>query len=493
MRSDSLPGLWQGLEGQARRGDLHASQILALQQAFQRKPNWQRLDRWLKPLLTEAIRSDNRQTAILSTSIWLRQMREFERAHHCLELLDWRQARGQAFLQRGLVLQQLNQIDAAKKALRRSCRDGSSFAVACYHLGLLHRSTGEFDQAARWLLRSLKRDAEPAHVHTVLQYCRCSKGMLRPIMRFYQQLHRRHPERALPLQQLSLYQQRQGDLIQAGKTAQQSVRLELGPRTGLLADADLAPTPPDFLVLGVPKGGTTSLFAWLRQHPRIWGHPRKELHFFDGDYHLGEAWYCAQFPRFQDGSGILRGEATPNVFSHPTAPARVTQLIPKIKALVLLRDPLDRAVSWVQHLQRLEGLEGSVESWLSQELEALQSLDAKTLSQAGRIGTGALQDSLYDLHLERWRSSLADPTQLRVISSERLFSDPRSQLSEVLEFLGLDPDPEPWMEAWVARNVNPGHRITLPATLECRIKAFLHKHCQQSETIAAPSPVGWFA
>jgi hypothetical protein len=474
----------------ARRGDLDVSQVVALQAAFQQKTHWQRLDHWLKPLLTEAVRSDDREKAILNTSIWLRRMHQFERAHHCLELLNWRTARGQAFLQRGLVLQQLNQIAAAKKALKRSCRDGSSTAAACYHLGLLHRSTGDFDQAARWLLRSLRRDADPAHVHTVLQYCRCSKGMLRPILRFYQQLHRRYPERALPLQQLSLYQQRQGDLTQARKTAQKAARLELGPRTCWLADEHLEPTPPDFLLLGVPKGGTTSLFAWLCQHPQIWGHPRKELHFFDGDYHLGEAWYCAQFPRFQNKSGILRGEATPNMFSHPEAPARVSRLIPEVKALVLLRDPLDRAVSWVQHLQRLEGLQGSVESWLSQELETLQSLDAKELSRSGRVGTGALQDSLYDLHLQRWRFSLAEPKQLLVISSERLFADPQAQLSAVLTFLGLDSDPEPWMEGWVARNVNPGRRTTLPKTLESKLKAFLQKHCQESITPSDPSPVG---
>ena len=492
MTSDSLPALWPVLRRQARRGNLNASQVFSLQRAFQQKPNWQRLDRWLKPLLTEAVRTDDRQTAILQTGIWLRQMREFERAHHCLDLLNWRTAKGHAWLERGLVLQQLNQIDAAQKAFRRSCRDGNSFAVACYHLGLLYRSTGEFDQAARWLLRSLKRDADPAYVHTVLQYCRCSNKMLRPISRFYKRLHQRHPERALPLQQLSFYQQRQGNLAHAAVTAQKAARLELGPRAGWLADANLAPTPPEFLVLGVPKGGTTSLFAWLRHHPLIWGHPRKELHFFDGDYHFGNQWYCAQFPRFQQSSGILRGEATPTLFSHLEAPARVSQLIPKVKALVLLRDPLGRAVSWVQHLQRLEGLEGSVESWLSQELASLQSLDAETLSKSGRIGTGALQDSLYDLHLQRWRSSLPDPQQLLVISSERLFSQPSLQLSEVLGFLGLDSDPEPWMQAWVARNVNPGRRIKLPKTLESELRAFLDSQCQEYKTEQGASPVGWF-
>ena len=477
---------------QARSGTLHGSQVLALQRIFQQTPNWSRLDRWLKPLLTAAVHPDERQDAILKTGAWLRTIREFERAQHCLELLNWRSAGGQAWLQRGLVLQQLNQIDAAEQALRRACRDGSTAAAAAYHLGLLHRSKGQFDQAVRWLLRSLKRDADPAYVHTVLQYCRCSKTMLPPIKRFYQKLHRRHPQRALPLQQLSLYQQRQGNLIESAQTAQKAARLELGDRARWLADEQEPPTPPDFLILGVPKGGTTSLFAWLREHPKIWGHPRKELHFFDGDYHFGERWYCAQFPRFTNGSGILRGEATPNMFSHPQAPARITRLIPHVKAVVLLRDPVKRAVSWIQHLQRLEGLQGSVESWLSQELDILQSLDADALTRSERVGTGALQDSLYDLHLKRWQTCLADPRQLLLISSEQLFHDPESQLSAVLGFLGLDPDPQPWMRLWMARNVNPGGRATLPNTLEVSLRDFLQEQCQQSMTALGASPLGWF-
>ena len=480
------------MANRARSGTLNSSQVLALQRAFQQSPRWSRLDRWLKPLLTAAVHPDERQDAILKTSAWLRTIREFERAQHCLDLLNWRSAGGQAWLQQGLVQQQRNQVDAAAKALRRACRDGSTFAAAAYHLGLLHRSKGQFDQAARWLLRSLKRDAEPAYVHTVLQYCRCSTAMLPPIVRFYQKLHRRHPQRALPLQQLSLYQQRQGNLSESAQTAQKAARLELGDRARWLADEQAQPTPPEFLVLGVPKGGTTSLFAWLREHPKIWGHPRKELHFFDGDYHFGESWYCAQFPRFQNGSGILRGEATPNMFSHPQAPERITRLIPDVKAVVLLRDPVNRAVSWIQHLQRLEGLQGSVESWLSQELEIVQSLDADALFRSERIGTGALQDSLYDLHLQRWRNSLADPQQLLLISSEQLFHDPQSQLSAVLGFLGLDPDAGPWMQAWKARNVNPGERATLPNNLEARLREYLQGQCQHSATGISPSPLGWF-
>ena len=97
-----------------------------------------------------------------------------------------------------------------------------------------------------------------------------------------------------------------------------------------------------------------------------WCHPRKELNFFDGFYCYGSSWYCAQFPRFRDTANILRGEATPNYFSHPEAAPRIAALMPDARMVVLL-DPLSRAISWLQHLRRLEGVEGTIEHWLQLE------------------------------------------------------------------------------------------------------------------------------
>ena len=52
---------------------------------------------------------------------------------------------------------------------------------------------------------------------------------------------------------------------------------------------------PDFLGLGVQKGGTTSLHCLLDQHPQVFLPPVKEVHYFSLNFASGEAWYRSQF------------------------------------------------------------------------------------------------------------------------------------------------------------------------------------------------------
>ena len=60
---------------------------------------------------------------------------------------------------------------------------------------------------------------------------------------------------------------------------------------------------PDYLIIGAAKCGTTTLSAWLNEHPFISPASRKEVHYFDYSFHLGEDWYRSNFPRDAIGSG----------------------------------------------------------------------------------------------------------------------------------------------------------------------------------------------
>ena len=180
---------------------------------------------------------------------------------------------------------------------------------------------------------------------------------------------------------------------------------------------------------------------------------------------------------------MLRGEASPNYFSDPPTPQRLAALMPSARLVVLLRDPLKRAISWVQHLQRLEGLKGSVEHWLEQELNQLEALSPSELAQHPRLGTGALPDSCYDLHLQRWAEHLPDNPPL-LIASERLFTDPAPELQRVLKFIGSSQAAEPWLEQWRPFNVNPHQAASVAEPLSTRLKTFLALHTQRSLTIA---------
>ena len=76
---------------------------------------------------------------------------------------------------------------------------------------------------------------------------------------------------------------------------------------------------PDFIIIGAQKGGTTSLYRYLIEHPNIAPIYVKEPHFFDIYYHKGLGWYRSHFPtavekyyaRYVQKHDLITGEASP--------------------------------------------------------------------------------------------------------------------------------------------------------------------------------------
>src|SRR5690349_3699828 len=118
---------------------------------------------------------------------------------------------------------------------------------------------------------------------------------------------------------------------------------------------------PDFLIIGAQRGGTTSLYNYLQAHPNIHSASIKEVHFFDRKFQKGVHWYRAHFPmrltkvyagRFRH-EGFVTGEASPAYLFHPQVPERIARLLPRVKLIVLLRNPVDRAYSQYYHTLQL--------------------------------------------------------------------------------------------------------------------------------------------
>lgn len=196
---------------------------------------------------------------------------------------------------------------------------------------------------------------------------------------------------------------------------------------------------PDALLIGAPKCGTTSLLAYLRGHPRLWVHPRKELHFFDSRWDWGVDWYWSQFPPRPPGREMLRLEGTPNYLQHPEIPERVQTLLPEARLLVLLREPLERAVSWLHHQRRWGGLQEPIEVVLRRELEELLAMGPEQRRGLGWRHPNALAGSLYAQQLARWRERFPDGALL-CLRFEDLRRHPAGSCRRALEFLNLDPD-----------------------------------------------------
>ena len=201
---------------------------------------------------------------------------------------------------------------------------------------------------------------------------------------------------------------------------------------------------PSALIIGAQKGGTTSLFNYLVQHPAVLAPFAKEVHFFDHNYHRGLRWYRGRFP-YQHrlrGSGLTL-DASPYYLFHPLVPERAARHLPDVKLIALLRDPVDRALSHYQHEAR-GGREGlTFAEALDREADRLAGEEERLRSQPGYYSYNHhryayTRRGLYLEQLERWMRQYPR-TQLLVLQSEQLFREPSQVMTKIHEFLGLLP------------------------------------------------------
>jgi len=201
-----------------------------------------------------------------------------------------------------------------------------------------------------------------------------------------------------------------------------------------------------FVIGGVQKAGTTALASFLGTHPGVALPERKEAHVFD-DPGFDEAWdaeavdrrFAPHFPSGW-GEGVLHGDATPIYLLHRRFVERIRTYNPAMRWIVLLRHPVERALSQY-HMERGRGDE-HLPLWLA------------LLSEPWRL-RGRLDDFAWDSplrhHSYRLRGDYvaqlevlhgAFPReQVLLLRNEELARDPATTLARVHRFLGLDPLP----------------------------------------------------
>jgi len=200
---------------------------------------------------------------------------------------------------------------------------------------------------------------------------------------------------------------------------------------------------PDFLVLGAQKAGTTALYEYLRRHQQISGPSWKEVSFFDRHWARGESWYRGNFPNVARTRGKHVGEASPSYVFHPLAPQRVQEVVPEARLIVLVRNPVDRALSQYNHEVALGREPLPFEEALDAEEERLRgeqermAADPRYFSREWWSHTYKARGR-YAEQLERWLA-VFPRGQLLVLSSDDLGSDPARAHAQVLEFIGASP------------------------------------------------------
>ncbi|XP_051927194.1 heparan sulfate (glucosamine) 3-O-sulfotransferase 3-like [Hippocampus zosterae] len=180
---------------------------------------------------------------------------------------------------------------------------------------------------------------------------------------------------------------------------------------------------PQALIIGVKKGGTRALLEFLRLHPDIRA-LGSEPHFFDRHYARGLDWYRSMMPKALNGQIVM--EKTPRYFVTIETPARVHAMSQEVKLIVVVRDPVTRAISdYTQIISK------------TPDIPSFESLAFKNRT-TGLIDAqwSPLWIGLYAQHMERWLAWFPR-SQVHLVSGERLISDPAGEVGKVQDFLGL--------------------------------------------------------
>ncbi|NNE75186.1 MAG: sulfotransferase [Acidimicrobiales bacterium] len=226
---------------------------------------------------------------------------------------------------------------------------------------------------------------------------------------------------------------------------------------------------PNFFIVGAQRAGTTSLFRYLERHPNIIGPVRnKGVHYYDTNYHRDLTWFRSQFPtaasvaaiEHATGAPVAVGEGSPYYLFHPQVPARIAGTLPDARIIVLLRDPVDRAISHYEH-EKARGFEPlSLADALAAEPERLAGAEAAlradpTLVHDGHLHHAYAGRSTYTPQLERWFNHF-DRSQVLVLGSQDLNERTRDAVDRTVDFLGLPAAPELDYPQYNQRQYDPG-------------------------------------
>jgi hypothetical protein len=202
------------------------------------------------------------------------------------------------------------------------------------------------------------------------------------------------------------------------------------------------PRWPNLFIVGAPKGGTTTLWRYLDQHPDVYMSPEKEPNFFlDPTPPVrvpSEDAYLRLFAGARSETWL--GEASGRYFSDPTTPARIREQVPGARIMIALRDPVERAYSSYWHDVKFGIERRPFAEVVDEQLEdADPPVGADPEKKHVFLG-------FYSQHVSRFLDVFGDA--VRVGFLEDLHADPGAEATSIFAFLGVDPE--------VAREISPG-------------------------------------
>ncbi len=180
---------------------------------------------------------------------------------------------------------------------------------------------------------------------------------------------------------------------------------------------------PNAIIIGVKKGGTRALIEMLSSHPGI-KISVKEVHYFSRQYEKGLKWYVDQMPLATENDIVL--EKSPSYFTSQAAVQRIYDHSKTVKLVLILRNPIDRAVSDYIHNIYVDHA----------KLPRFEKIVMKNGNVDSNCAMNLVYKGMYDIHYQRWLH-IFNRSQILVLDGDQLITKPASVLKQAEEFLNI--------------------------------------------------------
>lgn len=403
-------------------------------------------------------------------------------------------------------------ISHAHKALA-ICPNNANIYV---HLGDLYTALREFKKASYYYIEAIKLKPAPSQAYYRLKFalqattwlCSCSEPhLLEDGVLILQKVVQQNPAfhfAKVVLGELLTQQGQHEKAISYYKSASYHQTLASHPQLAKEAWKDNYSRQPDFLILGFPKCGTTSLYGYLASHPQILPAITKEVRYRS----LSAGWsldsYLAHFPCIAD-TNYLTFEATPSSATFPNLLRDISKYFPTIKLIVIVRNPVDRTISAFYHQRRslkhqssklLESIimnllnspdvlsdafsflkECLIDTPSKNELLELyrKQFNSKSLKEDENMVLFSMLGSCYIYYFKAWLHYFTRE-QVLILRSEDLFQHPEEVMERIYDFLGLSAYTVPEY-----RNFNPNSYPSITAPCRRQLSDWFHPYNQQLE------------
>ncbi len=195
---------------------------------------------------------------------------------------------------------------------------------------------------------------------------------------------------------------------------------------------------PDFIIVGTMKGGTAILYEFITLHPDIEPAIQKDIHYFSLHYHKGTEWYLNHFNR---ESYKITGEVSPTYFDIANSiliPSLIKTFNPNVKIILIVRDPIERALSHYNHLLKIEKKDEIISSEINDFFNVpLKECITETTNMGYYLKQILSFSSYYRKYL--YYMQVCDKDNILVLRNDDLRHQPFETMKRVFGFIGVEP------------------------------------------------------